>query len=199
MRDFLKRFRLFLESIITVILYGISRPINFIKTVVRYAMKNPAQILAPIGVLVCSALMLATPEDSKLDHILMAIQTILIFIQFGSLVRTIKAGNIHRLKEDKERLQLFFESTGLRGLLGSIRFLSIYKDRWPRAWYYHLRGITRLSLYRWHDTDDIGSYTKFQVNVKDLFHLQLKGCIDTEDPDKAVEGINHIAKEYLTK
>ena len=191
MKNFLRRIGLVIFEIIT----KVSGAIKFIIT---FAKDRPAQFLAPLGVFICSIVMLTTDEP-VLDPILSGIQAILLFIQFYGIIKSAKESSQKRIKEDKERLQQFFELASLGAAPSLIRFLSIYKSRWPRAWYYHLRGITRLSLFKYGEIDEIGSYTKFKVNAKDLFHLQLKGCIDTEDPDKAVEGIDHIAKEYLTK
>ena len=188
----------FLRRIGLVIVEIIARVISAIKFMIAFAKDRPAQVLAPLGVFICSIVMLTTDEP-VLKPILAGIQAILLFIQFYGLIKSVKESSQKRIKEDKEHLQQFFEVAGPNGIPGSIHFLSIYKSRWPQTWYYRLRGITRLSLFRWGDTDNIGSYTKFKVNAKELFHLQLKGCIGTEDPVKAVEGIDHIAKEYLTK
>lgn len=187
------------EYIIVVLSYWPSAIIATIKALIQFAKKAPGQVLAPIGVLICSILMMTVANDTIFDGPLMGLQGVLLVIQFRSLYRTIKATRILRRKEDRECLKQFFESASLHGIPGSVRFLSIYKDWWLRARYYKLRGITRLSLYRFGNIDEIGSHTKFQVTKKDFFHLQLKGCIDTEDPNRAVEGINFLANDYLTK
>lgn len=174
---------------------------HIFKVVAKFSIKWPGQVYPLLFILIINILTLIVFDVKYTIFSPLAAMTIyvLIGLQWNSIYKSTIKRNKDRTKEDKERLQLFFEHAGPNGIPGSIHFLSIYKNRWPRAWYYHLRGITRLSLYRWGPDDDVGSYTKFKVDAKELFHLQLKGCIDTANPDKAVEGINYIAKEYLTK
>jgi len=121
---------------------------------------------------------------------------ILIGFQWMSLRKSIAKRHKDRIADDKKRLASFFghgASPHQFGILGLL-FLKPFKETWynPKGWYYKLKGITRLSLYVWGDTDNIGSYTKIPVNREVLFHLSLMGCIDQDNPDFTKKGLDYI-------
>lgn len=192
MRKLLLRTGQFLEAIWTTLVYTI-------EAIGKFARTRPMQVWAPLGVFTCSGLTFTIADDTIFEPILMVTQFVLITMQFYSIRQMTKETKVRKLKEDKERLRQFFEHAGPNGIAGSIRFLVPYKSPWFSTLYYKAKGIIRLSLYAYGNTDKIGSHTKFETDSKGFFHLQLKGCIGTEDPDKAVEGINYVAANYLTK
>jgi len=111
----------------------------------------------------------------------------------------IRKSKARRKADEKERFESFIEDySQTYGLAGSIHFLSIFKEPWYTALYYKFKDITRLNLYRYGNTDHLGSHTKISVTKKQLFHLNLKGYIDSKNPHLAVLGIAYIAEQRLT-
>jgi hypothetical protein len=122
---------------------------------------------------------------------------IAIGFQWLSLRKQINQRIATRREADKKSFAKFMEYQGLHGangVPGDIHFLSPFKEKWynPSAWYRSIRGITRLSLFRYGDTDEYGSYIKLPVDKKVLFQLLLMDCADTPNPDRAVKGIAFI-------
>jgi len=196
-RNFIDVINAILQPIFSIIL-GISQAMTGIR---NFAKKWPGAVY-PLIVVVLINILTIFVFDVK-DTIYQPLSAMLLWLMIGlqwmSLRKQIVARNKTRIESDKERLAGFFEAAGPNGIPGSIRFLSPFPEKWynPIAWYRRIKGVTRLSVYRYGNTDHIGSYTKVSVDKKVLFQLLLMDCADTPNPECAVKGIDFIKENTL--
>ncbi len=164
------------------------------KMVAKFSMEWPGQIYPILLITLINILVLFVFDVEGTIYSPLASMTyvVLIGIQWNSIRKSIVKRNIERKADDKERLEQFFESSGLFGIPGDVHFLKPYKERWYRSFYYKFKKIIRLSLYVYGETDEHGSYTKILVTKEILFHLNLMGCINQDNPDLTKKGMDYI-------
>lgn len=113
--------------------------------------------------------------------------------QWIGLVRNHRERKIISLKMDKDLLKSYAELATLTGE-SIVNFLVPYHGKFISRMWNKMSNRTVLSLYAPKRLDSLHSFTKFYATKREMFELHLKGCINTDDVELALKGLQCLSK-----
>lgn len=134
--------------------------------------------------------------DLLTNSILTMVIVVSLGIQWIGMIRGKCKMHKKHLLFDEEQLVKMFKLNNMNIALGpggfsQITFLSPYKPKRLRAFWYKLTKKRMLALYNM-GSGMSSSFTKYIVSEKDWFYLQLRDCIDTTNPEVLAEGRKYL-------
>lgn len=165
-------------------IYKMDEP--FWKTVLK---EQRVQFVAVVVVLSCTIINGIFVEDEIIKAIVRMILVLALGVQWIDITRDMKRRQIRGMEFDKEQLERFKEPS-MTGFM-SLKFLVPYKYKRFSYPLQRLLNRTVLSLYTY-GSDNNGSYTKICATEKDMFELKLKGYVETEEVEYALEGVKYL-------
>lgn len=165
-------------------IYKMDEP--FWKTVLK---EQRVQFAALVVIFSSMIISLVFVEDEIIKAIVRMIQVLALGVQWLAIARDMKRRRIRGMEFDKEQLERFKEP-GMIGFM-SLKFLVPYKYKRFSYPLQRLLNRTVLSLYTY-GSDNNGSYTKICATEKDMFELKLKGYVETEEVEYALEGVKYL-------
>jgi len=130
-------------------------------------------------------------EDHLIESILNMVTWTALGLQWIGLARNYEKLKIDRLKLDRDLLKTYTELSIVTGE-SIIRFLVPCHEKFMSRIWNKLRRKTTLSLYT--HRGGSRSFTKLYATKKDMFDMQLRGYINTDDGTLALKGIKYLTK-----
>lgn len=119
--------------------------------------------------------------------------------QWVGFARNHEKRKIANLEFDKDRLKTYAELSQITGE-SIVRFLVPYEEKFISRTWNRMRNMTTLSLFVTTAIGSFESFTKLHATNKEMFEMQLKGCINTNDRVLALKGLEilHEGKKLVT-
>lgn len=159
----------------------------------RRFLKNNPLLLYPMLIIFGIAIAdIFIVEDPLLHNLLRMATWTAIGLQWIGLARNHEKQKIERLKSDGDMLKTYAELSIVTGE-SHIRFLVPYRGKFMSRIWNKLCKKTPLSLYE-REGGDYPSFTKLYATRKEMFDMQLRGYINTNDGILGLKGIQYLTK-----